>query len=153
MGTITSCLDGADSEGGSRVIVLSIIETLASWQIPTAQNWPVLNRLLIGPARRVIALESPGKSFFAALAHLAPTIMERFLHTAQNMISMGLNSHMAHFTLDPSDIYLLPEVKPNGRGFSPPLRHTQPSSWMDTTPLSPLFWLHPLNAMELRSRT
>ena len=75
------------------------IETLASWQIPTAQNWPELKRLLTGPAQRVIVL-SPDKSFFA----VAPTIMEKFLRTAQYTIAMGLNSHMAYFTLDPSDI-------------------------------------------------
>ena len=29
------------------------IETLASWHIPTAQNWPELNGLLTGPTQRV----------------------------------------------------------------------------------------------------
>ena len=30
---------------------------------------------------------------------------------------------------------------------------TQPSSWMDTTPLSLLFWLQSSNDMELRTQT
>ena len=77
------------------------IETLASWQIPTVQNWPELKGLLTGPTQRVIVL-SPDKSFFA----VAPNIMKKFLRTAQYTIAMrmGLNSHMAYFTLDPSDI-------------------------------------------------
>ena len=37
--------------------------------------------------------------------------MNVLLSTAQNTIAMGLNSHMAYLTLNPS--YLLPKTKPN----------------------------------------
>ena len=54
------------------------IETLATWQIPTAQNWGELTRLLVGPKPHTIAL-SPGRCFFA----VTPTILKVLLRTAQ----------------------------------------------------------------------
>ena len=78
------------------------IETLASWQIPTAQNWGELTRLLVGPKPPCIVVLSPDGSFFA----VNPRTMNVLLSTAQNTIAMGLNSHMAYFTLNPN--YILP---------------------------------------------
>ena len=78
------------------------IETLASCQIPTAQNWGELTRLLVGPKppRTTCTVLSPDGSFFA----VNPRIMKELLSTAQNTIAMGLNSHTAYFTLNLSDI-------------------------------------------------
>ena len=76
-----------------------VIDTLASWQIPTAQNWGDLTQLLVGPKPHTIVL-SPDRRFFA----VTPTIMKVLLRTAQDKIALGLNSHMAYFTLNASDI-------------------------------------------------
>ena len=75
------------------------IETLNSWLIPTAQNWSELTRLLVGPKPNTIVL-SPSRSFFA----VTPSTMKVLLQSAQSTIALGINSHITHFTLDPSDI-------------------------------------------------
>ena len=75
------------------------IETLNSWLIPTAQNWNELTQLLVGPKPNTIVL-SPSRCFFA----VAPSTMKVLLHSAQSTIALGINSHITHFTLDPSDI-------------------------------------------------
>ena len=78
----------------------SDIETLASWRIPTARNWPELNHTLTGPTPRAVVVLSPDRSFFA----VTTSTMRTLLRTAQHTIAMGLNAHMAQFTLEPSDI-------------------------------------------------
>ena len=75
------------------------IETLNSWLIPTAQNWNELTRLLVGPKPNTIVL-SPSRCFFA----VTPSTMKVLLQSAQSTIALGINSHITHFTLDPSDI-------------------------------------------------
>ena len=78
------------------------IETLNSWLIPTAQNWNELTQLLVGPKQNTNHYRpiSQSRCFFA----VAPSTMKALLDSARSTIAMGLNSHMAHFTLDSSDI-------------------------------------------------
>ena len=78
----------------------NVIETFASWQIPTAQNWGELTRLLVGPKPPCTIVLSPDGSFFAVNSRT----MNVLLSAAQNTIAMGLNSHTAYFILNPSDI-------------------------------------------------
>merc|ERR1712078_559409 len=66
---------------------------------PPAQNWNELTQLLVGPKPNTIVL-SPSRCFFA----VSPSTMKVLLHSAQSTIALGINSHITHFTLDPSDI-------------------------------------------------
>ena len=70
----------------------NVIETFASWQIPTAQNWGELTRLLVGPKQPCTIALSPDGSFFA----VNPRTMNVLLSTAQNTIALGLNSLIAY---------------------------------------------------------
>ena len=54
------------------------IETLASWQIPTAQNWGELTRLLVGPKPPCTIVLSPDGFFFA----VNPRTMSRVFQSA-----------------------------------------------------------------------